>query len=508
MSSTPVGGVACHAPFTSMYLDQHGFVRACCMNDYQLLGNIAESRLRDIWTGAKLDELRRAVEAHDLTLGCEFCKWQVDEGRSDLAFSKWFREYPVTGPDPDWPQQLELSITNNCNLQCVMCNGEWSSSIRSQREGRPPLPKVYDDRFFDDLREFVPHLRRIKFLGGEPFLASETLRVMDLLVEMDAPVRCHVTTNGTQWTPRVERILDQLPVDVAVSVDASTPETYHQVRIGSDWNTLVDNLDRFQERAARHGTDVTLTFCLMTINWRDFFGFCEMADARGIGCTVNTVTEPAHLSLYKLPLGEFDAILSDMERIETERGARLGRSRATWVGELDRLRQHAEQKRRSVPVTGLEGRRLNPDLPRPFPTVDTEPAAPATASSAPASTPAPAEAATRVAPAEPLVSSNLPDDPPGPYLVLDAHQRVTSVEGATELIGIAAPEFVGLGIDELMGVVTRHRGDLLSLDTTEVSEHRQVFEVTFADEGSATAVLIPERFGANARPSRLYLSPR
>lgn len=494
----PAGSVACNAPFSSMYLDQHGFVRACCMNDYQLLGNVTATSLRDIWLGEPADELRRAMEAHDLTVGCEFCKWQVDEGRSDLAFSKWFSEYPVTDPEPAWPQQLELSISNNCNLQCIMCNGEWSSSIRSHREHRPPLPKVYDGAFFEDLREFIPHLRRIKFLGGEPFLASETLRVMDLLVEMEANVRCHVTTNGTQWSPRVERIMDMLPIDVAVSLDASSKETYERIRIGSDWDEVQTNLDRFQERARRRNTDVTVTFCLMAVNWRDFAGFCEMADARGIGCAVNTVTEPAHLSLYRLPTDEFEVMLAELERIEAERGATFGRSRATWLGELDRLRQHAEQKRRSAwPVTGLDLRRVNPEFPRPF--AGGEAAATATQ----VDLLAPSAAAVEAVEAG---GAGFPDDPPGPYLIIDSNELVAAVEGADELVGIPADAFLGRALAELMEFVCGRHGEVVKLDTLEMSEHRQVFEVEFSGGGRAVSVLVPARYGAQAAPGRLYLN--
>jgi molybdenum cofactor biosynthesis enzyme MoaA len=419
--------------------------------------------------GDKAEELRRAMEAYDLTVGCEFCKWQVDEGRPDLAFSKWFTEYPVTGPSPAWPQQLELSISNNCNLQCVMCNGEWSSSIRAHREHRPPLPKVYGDAFFEELRLFVPHLRRIKFLGGEPFLASETLRVMDLLVEMEADVRCHVTTNGTQWSPRVERILDMLPIDVAVSLDAATRETYEQVRIGADWDEVQTNLDRFQERAARRGTDVTVTFCLMAINWRDFAGFCEMADARGIGCAVNTVTEPAHLSLYRLPIDELEEVLAELERIEAERGATFGRSRATWLGELDRLRQHAEQKRSSTPVTGLDVRKHNPEFVRPFQ----------------------------------LRENDLVPAPDGAYLEFDASHKVLGMVGGAHLLGIPAAEFIGLQMEEMAVVVGRHVG---GIEGVEGEDNDQVFHVIFEGGRRATAIVRPFLPGPTPELGRVYVN--
>ncbi len=302
-----------------MYLDPRGFVRACCMNDYQLLGNISDSSLKAIWQGEKAQELRRAMERDDLSLGCEFCQWQVDEGRRELAFSRWFERFEVPTPGPEWPQQLELSMSNTCNLQCAMCNAEWSSSIRTQRDGLPPLPKVYGDAFFDELAEFLPHLTIVKFLGGEPFLAAETLRVMDMLVERQLSPTVHVTTNGTQWTPRVERIIDLLPLEVAVSLDAATPEVYERTRIGSSWEQVQRNLDRFMDRCR----DVTVTFCLMRTNWQDFAAFCRQADDRGIGCAVNVVTEPGGMSLFTLPPDDLAEIVASLDAEDRRIGETL-----------------------------------------------------------------------------------------------------------------------------------------------------------------------------------------
>ena len=366
----PIGrrgiAVACAAPFASLYLDQRGLVRACCMNDYHIIGDLAGASLLDIWQGEAARELRQAMVDHDLTKGCEFCKWRVDSGAPELAFSKWFQEFDVDDLDPPWPQQIEFSISNTCNLQCAMCNGEWSSSIRSQREGLPPLPRVYDEAFFDGLRAFLPHLRKAKFLGGEPFLAVETLRVMEAMVELGATTRCHVTTNGTQWSSKVERILDMMPVDVAVSIDAATAETYRQIRIGSDWDTVQRNLDRFQARAEANGTDVTVTFCLMTSNWRELPDFCSWADTRGLGATVNTVTEPAHLSLYHEDVDQLTAILRYYEERDAEISAHLDRSRGTWQGEIDRIRQQLDDRQAGRVVAAIDSRPSNPLVVRPF----------------------------------------------------------------------------------------------------------------------------------------------
>jgi MoaA/NifB/PqqE/SkfB family radical SAM enzyme len=466
-SSPSTRTVACKAPFTSMYLDQHGFVRACCMNKLHVLGNVGERLLSAIWHGEEADQLRRAMERHDLDLGCDFCKWPVEDGRPDLAFSRWFEEFDVAEADPAWPRQLEFSVSNTCNLQCIQCNGEWSSSIRSQREGLPPLAKVYGEAFFEDLRAFLPHLERAKFLGGEPFLAGETLRIMELMVEEGATARAHVTTNGTQWSPRVERILDLLPIDIALSLDAATAATYESIRVGSSWATVQENLDRFQAHAARTGAHVSVTYCLMTRNWHEFADFCLMADARGLSCDVNTVTQPDHLSLYHLPVGELEQVVAGLEEADRRHGDAFDWSRATWTAELDRLRRHLADRRRGAAVVGVDVHDESSVLIRPFDPDRT---------AAPVDTP-PAPAAV-----EPWA-----DDLAGldtAELHFDVDGVITSTAAAEAVLGLDAALLVGRRGDDLLGVLGEHLAPLTSVETEQQIGDQRALRLEVAGRGA------------------------
>lgn len=322
-----------------MYLDQHGSVRACCQNTEHPLGNVSEASLREIWEGAQARRLRDAMLEHDLDHGCAFCKWQVAEGNDGLVFARTFDHLRAASTEPTWPKQLELSMSNACNLQCVMCNGDWSSAIRANREGRPPLPQVYDDRFFDDLRPFLEHVEVVKILGGEPFLGRESLRVMEMLVEMGSSAEVHVTTNGTQWSPRIERILERLPMVIIVSLDGVEKAGYESIRIGSDLDVVLANLDRFTVYAAQHGTQVNLAHCLMTSNWRQFPDFLRFADARHLRTYVNTVTYPNSLSLFHLPPARLREIVDHFESIDGQLSSELQLNRAVWKDQLRRL-QH------------------------------------------------------------------------------------------------------------------------------------------------------------------------
>lgn len=330
---------ACYAPFTSLYFDSWGFVRACCQNWTHPLGHVGQATLAEIWEGARAEELRRAVQADDLSQGCQYCAWQVADGAMATVFARNFDRFPARAEPPRWPAQMEFSLSNTCNLACGMCNGEWSSVIRSKREQLPPLPKAYGERFFAELVPFLPQLEQAKFLGGEPFLAAESLRVFELLIEADLGTPCHVTTNATQWNARVERILDALPVSVSVSLDGATAETFEGIRRGARFAEVRENFARFAAYARRRGTYLGLTYCLMPQNWFEFGKFLLWADEQDCEVIVNTVIHPERHSLYHLPPAELAPIVRSLETEAESLVPRLGRNRQRFLDELTRWQQ-------------------------------------------------------------------------------------------------------------------------------------------------------------------------
>ncbi len=333
---------ACYAPHTSMYFDQFGNVRACCQNTESLMGSVTSQSIREIWESAGTRRMRAALQDHDYSEGCGFCRWQVDQGDDEIVFARNFDEHPVADEHPEWPAQMEFSMTNSCNLQCIMCNGDWSSSIRVHREHRPPLPDVYGDAFFDELAEFLPHLRKANFLGGEPFLGKEPLRVLSMLAELERPPDIAVTTNGTQWSDRIEEICERLPISFVLSLDGITKETYEAIRVGADFDRVMANLDRFQDYAERNGTTVTLAHCLMRSNWHEFSRLLRFAEDRGMEVGTNEVLFPVELSLFQLPPTELREVVESMERDDGGLAASLDLLRPVWDGQLAALRHRLE----------------------------------------------------------------------------------------------------------------------------------------------------------------------
>ncbi len=344
----------CRAPATSMYFNQHGDVRACCFNVGGVLGDIRTSTVREIWDGAPTARLRAALARDDYSLGCDFCDWQQQNGDTATVFSRRFDGLTVTASEPSWPVQMEFALSNACNLQCVMCTGWNSSAIRFHREGLPPLPSVYGDRFFAELEEFLPHLKQVNLLGGEPFLCRETLRLLDMIVALEDPPAVSVTTNATQWSPRVKRLLDAVPMTFTVSVDAVSRDVYEGIRIGASRDVVLENVRRYQRYARRNGTDIGFTVCLMPESIGDFVNLLCYAEDQGLDfVNVNVVTLPAGHSLYALPHDQLASLAQALAAAGAAAGVRLGRFRDVFEEQMGVLRRLLEGDRvgTRVPLT-------------------------------------------------------------------------------------------------------------------------------------------------------------
>jgi len=329
----------CYAPFTSLYFDSRGDVRACCHNFNHIVGNIVEDYIDAIWHGARLRILRDALAGYQFGPGCEFCEFQTDEGATGNLSLLKFDQFEVESAAPAWPQQMEFSISNVCNLECIMCRGLWSSAIRKRREKLPPLPRLYSREFIESLRKYLPHLKRAKFLGGEPFLIREHFQLWDIMIAETVAVPCHVTTNGTQYSQRIERVMEHLPFSFAISLDGVTKETVEAIRVNANFEKQMRNVVRFRAYARERKTSFSLTFCLMRQNWQEFGEYCMMADEWDCPVGVNTVLQPPEFGVYTLPAEDLRKIVAAMEQQAASLSTQLSRNRGVWFGELERMQR-------------------------------------------------------------------------------------------------------------------------------------------------------------------------
>jgi MoaA/NifB/PqqE/SkfB family radical SAM enzyme len=332
----------CYAPYTTLYFDVRGDVRVCCHNWAHPAGNILKNSIDEIWHGLRIKILREALKDYKFGPGCDFCKFQTAETFANTAM-RYYDAFAVPDEAPLWPQQLQFSISNSCNLECIMCRGSWSSAIRARREKLPPLPRLYSDAFFESLWKYLPHVKQLKFLGGEPFLITEYYKLWDQMIADDLAAPCHVTTNGTQYNSRVERVIEHLPMSFSVSMDGATKATLESIRVNAKYEEVMGNARRFRDYARARKTTFTLTYCLMRQNWHEFGDYCLLADSWDCPVALNTVVQPPEFGIYTLPAVELRKVLDAMDAQAPRLESSLKKNRATWFGELERIRAKCSQ---------------------------------------------------------------------------------------------------------------------------------------------------------------------
>ncbi len=301
---------ACYAPLKSMYFGQDGKVVACCYNREHILGTYPEKSIKEIWEGNKANELRDHLKAYNFSLGCTGCLEQLVVGNFDGSKAKGYDSQRLN--KNRFPSVMEFELDDTCNLECIMCNGEYSSLIRTKREKRPARQKPYDDNFIKQLDEFIPFLEEVKFYGGEPFLIPTYFKIWDRIIAINPKVRISVQTNGTTINSRVKEVLQKSNFHINLSIDSLQKETYEKIRVNGHFEDVMKNIEFFSNYCKERNTFFGISVCIMKQNWfeaPDFIRFCNALD---VPVYFHTVSYPVYTSLNQLTQKRLTAIYAKL----------------------------------------------------------------------------------------------------------------------------------------------------------------------------------------------------
>lgn len=304
----------CNAPFNNMYFTVRGKVSPC----WKLPGMCdqwsEERSIKDIWFGDKFQMYRDALKQCQFLGRCKECQKEIEEDVWPLA--KAYQNFPVN----KYPSLMELELSNQCNLECVMCSGELSSGIRKNREGLPPLPMAYTDKFVEELREFVPHLTELRFNGGEPFAQKIVLDICDMVAEVNPGLKINIATNGTVYHSRAKKILSQNNTHINVSIDSLDHKLYSEIRINGKLQDVFDNFMIYKQYCGEE-KELSVMVNPMRNNWHEMIDFVEFADRNEVNLWYNTILYPKSLAIWNLPsdqLKEIYEVLSEkLERYKS-----------------------------------------------------------------------------------------------------------------------------------------------------------------------------------------------
>jgi organic radical activating enzyme len=155
---------------------------------------------------------------------------------------------------------LDLRLGNSCNLKCLSCWNQSSSSIAEEeiemKKAGIPIANVLDvsnvnwaDK--DTFKKFenLP-LQEVYFTGGEPMMVKH---LPDFLERLDPSTHIRFSTNCTIWNPKLEKILRKFHVvTMSLSLDA-VDKKIEYIRYGSKWKEVKEIAKKYDD------------FCLVNI---------------------------------------------------------------------------------------------------------------------------------------------------------------------------------------------------------------------------------------------------
>jgi len=289
----------CYAPEISLNFDQKGTITTCCFNRDYVLGKWPRHRISDIWNGRRIQKLRKALRNDSLSLGCGLCGQMLEDGNYESVLIKHFdgfakketkrRSFFSSYEETDKPTLFEFEISNTCNLECIMCGGHWSSAIRKNREGLPSIDSPYDVTFVEEIKEYIPTLKRANFLGGEPFLISIYYDIWESMVELNPGLEIAITSNGTTLTKRARKIIEKLTnCKITLSIDSVNKKTYESIRINGNFDQVYENI-RYLLEAKKL---VSFSVCPMIQNRYEIPEIIDFCIQQNIDIFFNIVYQP------------------------------------------------------------------------------------------------------------------------------------------------------------------------------------------------------------------------
>jgi MoaA/NifB/PqqE/SkfB family radical SAM enzyme len=295
---------ACNAASNSMYFYPDGYITPCCHSKDFIYGKYPETSLKDIWFGFQRKSLETALCNYNFELGCETCYRNIASGNYSATEALRFDNFK----NKTYPTNIEFQLHNHCNLECIMCSGVLSSSIRENRDKLPPLPMLYNEKFLEELNDFIPHLTHATFSGGESFMIKIYYEIWQKIVEKNPTCAVTIITNGSVLNNKIKELLNKGKFNIVISIDAFDKKIYETIRKNAHYETLLKNLEYIAEIRATTATKLNINFCPMPENMYHIPAFVTKCNELKCGYYFSIVYLPSRHSLESLPQSELEKL--------------------------------------------------------------------------------------------------------------------------------------------------------------------------------------------------------
>ncbi len=210
---------------------------------------------RDIKANASYGEIRKNPNKQ--------MEWEKLRSKEYWEYRKQWEEFPKTGVTSDFPLCINIETTNICNLDCIMCP---RTVLIARNEFAETGMMNFDlyRKIIDEGEKYNLPSVKLQYLG-EPLAHPDVAK--QIKYAKDAGVLdVMFNTNATLLTEEKSHEILEAGIDaVFFSFDSMDPDTYNNIRIGADYDKVMENIMRFIEIKNSYGYKHVHTRTSMTI---------------------------------------------------------------------------------------------------------------------------------------------------------------------------------------------------------------------------------------------------
>ena len=309
----------CIAPFLQLQVSKKGQTGPCpyTANYWNLekYKTIAEK-----WASPELQSLRDEFLQNKKSKVCKRCWRDEDAGKVSLRqrLSKFrnttnlekkvFPKYIEGKMYEKFPKILTLIPGNECNLECFICGGHFSSKWNSTaRKYKNPLVPIHDNwnltaEEYQDIVDNSDKLQKIELFGGEPFYNKRNRELLiKKIIEKGTSKNLvlYFNTNGTIFDEKYMKILEEnfKKLEIRISIDGIN-EQFEYIRYGAKFNQVMENVTKFQNLK---NSDVEIICTVSLLNFLYLPEYDEFFQKNKLSVFYNIVSDPERIMLYNIP---------------------------------------------------------------------------------------------------------------------------------------------------------------------------------------------------------------
>lgn len=220
-------------------------------------------------------ELMPAYKKFLFLLKCKGLKYAYNYAYFNLF---WTARHPLISKLLYWkeayPSYIEVEVTTRCNLRCVLCE-------------RTYWDEPNTDMTFEQFRMIVDQFPKLKWIGltgiGESFMNKDFMKMLWHVKSKNIMVELYDTFYFIN--EKIARELLDMEIDIIfLSLDAATKETYEKIRIGSNFERVVNNMKTLVRlRGERNSVfpRMHFHFIVSKLNYHEIPQYIELVDSLG-----------------------------------------------------------------------------------------------------------------------------------------------------------------------------------------------------------------------------------